>query len=212
MKNCLEMIRRARAFGVACFFIFGCSKPAQSPSVEQQPDSELPTVAPMVRSEPAATTSPSVNEEPNGQSGPQAGEPPSQTAGSLQQKFFNTENPNERREIVFALGELNSVEALTVLGTLFQNERDEKLKVDILATIEQMEVPDAHKVSIMIAAARPEQPQEVREEAIDALADLQDPAVLPMLQMLTSDPNAEIRQTAKDALDDIAETGDEPSP
>jgi HEAT repeat protein len=211
MKNCLEMIRRARAFGFACFFIFGCSKPAQSPSVEQQPDSELPTVAPMVRSEPAATTSPSVNEEPNGP-GAQAGEPPSQTAGSLQQKFFNTENPNERRETVFALGELNSAEATAVLGTLFQNERNEKLKLDILATIEQMEVADAHKVSIMIAAARPEQPQEVRETAIDILADLDDPAVFPMLQMLTSDPNAEIRQAAKDALDDIAETNDETSP
>jgi len=163
-------------------------------------------------SEPAAPASPGVNDENIKQPGAATGESPSQTASSLQQKFFNTENINERREIVFALGDLNNAEAMAVLGTLFQNERDEKLKLDILATIEQLEVPDANKVSIVIAATRPEQPQEVRETAIDVLADLEDPAVLPMLQMLTSDPNAEIRQIAKEALEDIAEPDEEASP
>jgi len=206
------MIRRALCFSFAWFFVFACSRPAQSPSVEQQPHSELPTATPMVQSESAASASPSVNDEIIKQSDAETRESPSQTASTLQQKFFNTENPNERREIVFALGDLNSVEATAVLGTLFQNERDEKLKIDILATIEQMEVPDSHKVSIMIAAARPEQPQEVREEAIDVLADLEDPAVLPMLQMLTSDPNAEIRQAAKEALDDITQPNEETPP
>jgi HEAT repeat protein len=206
------MIRRALCLGFACLFVFACSRPAQSPSVERQPNSELPTPATGLQTESPATAPPSATVEAAKQSPPDALEPPSQTASSLQQKFFNTENPNERRETVFALGELNSAEATAVLGTLFQNERNEKLKLDILATIEQMEVADAHKVSIMIAAARPEQPQEVRETAIDILADLDDPAVFPMLQMLTSDPNAEIRQAAKDALDDIAETNDETSP
>jgi PBS lyase HEAT-like repeat len=127
-------------------------------------------------SEPGPTApSSSPSDKSTNSSTPAGTESSGQTAQALQQKYFTTQDPNERSEIVYALGELNSTEAIAVLGLLFQNERDEKVKLDILATVQQMKVMNASAMSIVAAAARPEQPQQVREAAIDALAYLEEP-------------------------------------
>ena len=110
------------------------------------------------------------------------------------------------------LGDLESAEAVAVLGLLFQNERDEELKLEMLATLEQMDVENASIMPIVAAAVRPEQPQSVREAAIDVLADLDEPGALQMLQSLTNDPNPEIRDAAKDALQSAMESEATPSP
>jgi HEAT repeat protein len=173
---------------------------------------ELRKPAATPESEPAATIVPpaavdrSLEQPTTG-----ADESPAQTAGSLRQKFLNAQDSNERTAILQALGELENAEAMTVLGFLFQNERDEQLKLDMLATVEQMEVANAPKMPIVTAALRPEQPQSVREAAIDALVDLDEPGALQMLQSLTTDPNPEIRDAAKDALQSAMETKQRPS-
>ena len=111
-----------------------------------------------------------------------------------------------------ALGELDSAEAVAVLGLLFQNERDEELKLEMLTTLEQMEVENVSMMPIVAAALRPEQPQSVREAAIDVLADLDEPGALQMLQSLTTDPDPEVRAAAKDALQSVMESEATPSP
>lgn len=209
VKQFLEMITRALCLGCTCCFLFACSKPAQF----SNPDQDLPKATPETENEPTlATPTPVTSDQPINQPTPEGVESPAETVGTLQQKFFNTQDVNARSEIIYALGELNSVEAMGVLGSLFQNERDEKLKLDILITVQQMEVATAPKISILAAAVRPEQPQTVREEAIDALADLDEPGALPMLQILATDPDPAIREAAKEALEDAEESKATPSP
>ena len=174
---------------------------------------ELQTPAATPENETAPTSVPTAAADSSlEQPTPGADESPAQTAGSLRQKFLSTQNPNERSAILQALGELDNAEAIAVLGFLFQNEQDEEVKLDMLATLEQMEVPNAPTMPIIATALRPEQPQSVREEAIDMLAELDEPGALQMLQSLTADPNPEIRDAAKDALESAMETKQTPSP
>jgi HEAT repeat protein len=207
VKNSPEAISRGLCVGLTCFFVFACSKPAQSPGADREPNMELRKPADTPESEPAATMiSPAAVDRTLEQPTPGADETPAQTAGFLREKFLNAQDSNERTAILEALGELENAEAIAVLGFLFQNERDEDLKLDMLATVEEMEVPNAPKMPIMVAALRPEQPQSVREAAIDALVDLDEPGALQMLQSLTADPNPEIRDAAKEALQSAMET------
>jgi hypothetical protein len=209
--NFPKMISRALCLCLTSFFVFACSKPAPSPSAEREPDVELRTPAATPENEPAATiVPPAAADRSLEQPTPGADETPAQTAGSLRQKFLSTQDANERTAILQALGELDNAEAIAVLGFLFQNERDEELKLDMLATLEQMEVPNAPKMPILTAALRPEQPQSVREEAIDVLAELDEPGALQTLQSLTTDPNPEIRDAAKDALESAMESKQRP--
>jgi HEAT repeat protein len=75
---------------------------------------------------------------------------------------------------------------------------------DLLATLDQMDT-DIGKLPILAAATNPNQSQEVRTAAIDSLADLDEPGALQMLQGLTNDPDPQIREAAKTALQSLAE-------
>jgi hypothetical protein len=206
------MISRALCLGLICFFVFACSKPAPSPTAEPTPTVEMPTPTAAPEDEAAGTIVPPAAGDNSVEQSPGAVALPGQTAESMRQRFLSTEDGNERALIVHSLGELNNAEAMAVLGLLFQNERTEELKLDILLTIENMQVETTPKVPILAAAVRPEQPQSVREAAIDILAELDEPGALPMLQNLTTDPDPEIRDAAKDALEDALEDRAEPSP
>jgi HEAT repeat protein len=52
-----------------------------------------------------------------------------------------------------------------------------------------------------------DQTQEVREAAIEALTDVDAKVALPVLKALTTDPNEEIRDAAKDAIELLDVTG-----
>ena len=213
MKNPREMISRALCLNLACLVFCTCSKPTQSPSAEQEPNLEVRKPAAAHENERADTIiTPTPTERSEEQSTPGEVEPAAQTAELLRRKFLNAQDTNERIDIVHTLGDLESAEAAAVLGLLFQNERDEELKLEMLATLEQMDVENASIMPIVAAAVRPEQPQSVREAAIDVLADLDEPGALQMLQSLTTDPNPEIRDAAKDALQSAMESEATPSP
>jgi len=213
VKNPREMISRTLCLSLTCFVLCTCSKPTQSPSAEQEPTLEAEKPAAAREKEPAdSIATPAAPDRPLEQSSPGAVEAPAQTAELLRRKFLNTQDTNERIDIVHALGELESAEAVAVLGLLFQNERDEELKLEMLTTLEQMEVENVSMMPIVAAALRPEQPQSVREAAIDVLADLDEPGALQMLQSLTTDPDPEVRAAAKDALQSVMESEATPSP
>ena len=213
VKNSLEMISRVLCLGFTWFCLFACSKPAPEPTPQPTPNFETPTPTVAPENEPAATiVPPAPGDNSLQQSPPEAVGTPAQAPESLRQKFLNTQDANERAAIVHSLGELDNAEAMAVLGLLFQNEQTEDLKLDILLTVDEMEVETVPKIPILAAAVRPEQPQSVREAAIDILADLDEPGAVPMLQSLTNDPDPEISESAKDALEDAIESEAEPSP
>ena len=211
VKTPREMISRTLCLSLTCFVFCTCSKPTQSPSAEQEPTLEAEKPAAAREKEPADSIATPAAPDLE-QSSPGAVEAPAQTAELLRRKFLNTQDTNERLDIVHALGELDSAEAVAVLGLLFQNERDEELKLEMLTTLEQMEVENVSMMPIVAAALRPEQPQSVREAAIDVLADLDEPGALQMLQSLTTDPDPEVRAAAKDALQSVMESEATPSP
>jgi HEAT repeat protein len=189
--------------GTTCSILSNCEKHA---ATNNEPV-EQPTPAPMLESTPAATATsvPAVEANPKESLAP-GRESSTETAISLQQKFLSTSDINERENIVHYLGELHSAEAIDIIYRLFQLERAEEVKLDMLGTVERMEIEDAHKIPIMATALQPDQPQEVRETGIDVLADFTDPGAIQLLQNLMNDPNPDIREAAKEALQDATET------
>lgn len=189
--------------GTVCAVLCSCEKPAATKNERV----EQPTPAPTWESVPPATAT----SAPTGEVTPEQSVAPLDkfsgvTAVSLQEKFLATSDVNERKNIIHALGELDSGEAIDIIYRLFQVERAEEMKLDMLETVEEMEVEDARKIPIMAAGVQADQPQEVRETAIDVLADFTDPAATQLLQGLMNDANPEIREAATAALQSNTET------
>jgi HEAT repeat protein len=189
--------------GTACSILCSCEKHAATNNEPVEQPTPAPTWETMPP--PTATSIPSgeVNSE---QSVAPADKSSAETAISLQEKFLSTSDVNQRKNIVHALGQLDSAEAIDIIYRLFQVERAEEMKLDMLETVEQMEVEDARKIPIMAAGIQPDQPQEVRETAIDVLADFTEPVATQLLQNLMNDPNPEIRETAQEALQSNTES------
>jgi HEAT repeat protein len=189
--------------GTACSTLSNCEKPA---ATNNEPV-EQPTSAPTWESmSPATATSSSAVEANSKESLATDEESSAETAISLQQKFLSTSDALERKNIIHALGDLDTDDAMDIICRLFQVEREEEVKVDMLETIEQMEVESGRKIPIMAAAIQPDQPQEVRETGIDVLADFDEPGATQLLQNLLNDPNPDIREAAKEALQSATET------
>jgi HEAT repeat protein len=197
------MILRVVLTGAACLILCSCEK---QPTTKNAPVDQA-TPAPALESVPPTyATSAPAGETPFRQSLATGDESSAETAISLQGKFLSTSDVNERKNIVHALGQLDSAEAIDIIYRLFQVERTEEAKLDMLETVEDMEVEDVRKIPIMAAAVQTDQPQEVRETGIDVLADFDQPYATQLLQNLMNDPNPEIRQAATEALQSNPET------
>ena len=59
------------------------------------------------------------------------------------------------------------------------------------------------KLTLLKDAILPTQPLEVRASGIEALTLLEDKRVIPILQGLLRDPTADIRKTAKVAIEEL---------
>lgn len=196
------MTLRVISICIACFFSIACSRPAGSSADKREPSPEpkKPVATRENRERPKVVEPPAQETIPEDSTPPAAAAETPEEIASLQQKFLNARNSDERQDIVHEIGELNTTQAMAVLGRLLQIEREADVKLDILGTIEGMEVENATKISILAGAVRPEQPEDVREFAIDALANLDEPGAVQILQGLTNDRNSAIRDAAKEAL------------
>lgn len=206
VNDSVAMRFRALYPGLAFFFLFACSRPAQLPKANE---GAAPSPSPETEAKTAptsASTPPMKTNKPVAQPTPDRAVSPAETARSLQTKFLNNADSGERVEIVHALGDLNNAEAVAAIGALFQNEQDGAMKLEMLATLGQMEGEMEAKFPTVVAALRPEQPREVRDAAIDALAVLDDPRALQMLQSLMADADPEIRESAREALEGAIES------
>jgi HEAT repeat protein len=102
---------------------------------------------------------------------------------------------------IYKIAETGGAPAVEALGRLFQAEKDAELRVEIVDSLFDIDGQDNLKVALLSAAAAADQQQDVRESAIDALTDIDPKQALPILQALTSDPNEDIRDAAKDAVE-----------
>jgi HEAT repeat protein len=86
-----------------------------------------------------------------------------------------------------------------VLGSMFEMEKSPAIKMSILDELDAL--GGSFVLEQALAAVLPNQPLEVRDEAISILQDLGDNRAIPNLQSLLTDPDANIREAAREAID-----------
>ena len=119
----------------------------------------------------------------------------------LEKEYAATTNRDERLDAMMDISEQPGPEAVRALARLFQFETDTDLKVDLLDSLLGIEGQVEEKLKMLTLGTAKGLPGEVRQSAIDGLIDLDDPRVIPVLNGLLNDPDEEIRDSAKDALE-----------
>lgn len=124
-------------------------------------------------------------------------------AAVLGQRLRAAEEAYERAEIVGELWELATPEAVEILRQRFFIEPDVDVKADIVAGLVDEQKPQTREVrfGILAAALAPTQSIEVRETAVSMLVEFDDVRAVALLQNLLSDPNEEIREAAREAIE-----------
>ena len=122
----------------------------------------------------------------------------------LEIDYRNNTEFTRRVELIYKITEVGTAEAIPALGRIFAGETDTELKTQVISSLADIDGQDDQKVAFLSAAVSGSQPKEVREAAIDAMTDLEAPQKgVPVLQSLSADPDSEIRDDVKDALDQI---------
>jgi HEAT repeat protein len=192
----------AMTAGVA-MMVAACSKSEENPPPE-------PPVTP-ARSEPSkpapSAAKPSETSAPKSTAvAPTAPAPASdaaQVAATLENAYISNPDFNSRVEQIYKLTDAGTPEAIASLGRLFHMEKDNDLKVEILDSLFDIDGQDERKAALLSAGAGADQPKEVRESAIDGLEDIEPKYALPILQALLGDPDEDIRDAAKDAIETL---------
>jgi len=184
-----------------------CSKEEAPPaSVEKpparkvEPATPAPEPAAPASVKPAAlptATAPAPAPAPTGGDLPQA--------AALESSYVSNPDFTARVDSIYKLTDLGTPEAIASLGRLFHAEKDTELKTEILDALFDIDGQDERKIAILAAGAGADQPKEVRQSAIDALEDGEAKYARPILQSLVSDPDADISEAAKDALESLQE-------
>lgn len=182
--------------------------PPQSSSATSDSDKPSAPAATVPSSKPAAPVAPTVTSAPSTPAPAPSGSS-AQVAASLETAYITNPEFSARVETIYKLTDAGTPEAITSLGRLFHMEKDPDLKTEILDSLFDVDGQDERKAALLSAGAGADQPKEVRMSAIDGLEDVDAKYALPILQALTSDPDEEIRDAAKDAIEMLQA---EPSP
>lgn len=119
----------------------------------------------------------------------------------LEKKYFEVTAKQERMALVHEIAEHGTKEALALTLQLFQSEQDEQVKDEMLTAIWAIDGLEPEKLEIYRLAVKDNQPQSIRESAIDDISDLENPAAEKLLKELLKDPNPEIQEAARDGLE-----------
>jgi HEAT repeat protein len=121
----------------------------------------------------------------------------------LEALYFVEGTPPARRiEIVRALGHVDSTESAAVLGRIFEHDKRMETRMEVVQAASDFASPATHagKLAILTRAVAPTQPQIMRLNALQALADFDDPSVPALLKTLSTDSSSAIREAADGAL------------
>jgi hypothetical protein len=130
---------------------------------------------------------------------------------ALEQDYAGATNRDTRLDIMMDIAETPGAESVRALTRLFEVESDTDLKVDLLDSLLGIDGFTEEKLIMLTLGSRQGLPSEVRQSAIDGLIDLDDPRVIPVLNGLLNDPDAEIREGAQDALEMIQSAQTQPA-
>jgi HEAT repeat protein len=199
--------------------LVGCSKPPSQGTSPVTPAAAQPTPAPApVVSAPVPAVSapaPAVGAAAATPSTEGVVIPPSalaqdtQNAEAAQQiadmelAYHSSTDFSTRIDAMYRISDLNSADAVSALGRLFDFEKDPELKTEILDALSDVEGQDAGKVAILAAAAGTDQAKDVRQSAIDGLTNIDPQRALPILQGMVTDSDSDISDAAKDAVEQV---------
>ena len=194
----------------------GCSKkepeaptPPTPPSTSahgektEPPPHSMPTPP----SESATTTSPTPGLlPPTAPSAATQEETPAQLAGQVQETertYHNTPDFQKRVALIYDLSSIESPATIDALGRLFVNETDQELKVELINSLSDIDGENDKKLGILTGALRPDQPKDVRLEAIDAIVETEDKRGIQVLQGLLQDPDEDVREAVQDGIEQL---------
>jgi hypothetical protein len=198
---------------IAAIFLTGCGRPssrAQQDSVEQLPGSTQPSI------QPDAAATPAVSQHtPVVVPGILPANTPSSimTGGEdqLRDAFakYAAADEETRREIEERLSNLTDAgihkdNIARMLGAMFAMENSIIVKISILNELYALR--SASAVDAVTLAISSSEPLEVRAEGVSVLRDLGDERAIPRLQLLLTDPDANIRGAARDAITSLYNT------
>ncbi|HTD65882.1 MAG TPA: HEAT repeat domain-containing protein [Candidatus Limnocylindria bacterium] len=129
------------------------------------------------------------------------GEPDVKPLPVLIKEYAATTNRDDRLDLMMDIADLPGPESIRALTQLFEAETDPDLKVDLLDSLLGIEGFPDEKLKMLTAGTKQGLPGDVRQSAIDGLIDLDDQRVIPVLNGLLNDPDEEIRESAKDAIE-----------
>lgn len=119
----------------------------------------------------------------------------------LEKEYVATTNRDTRLDLMMDISDAPGPEAVQALARLFVIETDPDLKVDLLDSLLGIEGQVEEKLKMLTLGTQKGLPTDVRQSAIDGLIDLDDQRVIPVLNGLLNDPDEDIREGAKDALE-----------
>jgi HEAT repeat protein len=124
-----------------------------------------------------------------------------QGAARLQRGYFATMDADRRMEIITGLQQMSVPEAIQAVAQIIRGETDPDLKTQLISVYSDSEATPEQKLATFAPLILPGQPDEVREAALNALDEVDDPRAIPVLQGLLNDPNEDYRQMAADAIE-----------
>jgi type IV secretory pathway VirB10-like protein len=170
-------------------------KTATAPTTPATPMPSEVTPAPAPAPAPAPSPSAAAQEET-----------PAQLAAQVQQlesTYHNTPDFQKRVGLIYDLSSIESPATIDAIGRLFSVEPDPELKVELINSLSDIEGENDKKLAVLTSALRPDQPKDVRLEAIDAVAETEDKRGVQILQGLLQDADEDIRESAQDGIDQL---------
>ncbi len=199
MRPMQKLLSRC-APALAAAVLAACSKQEKTSTPPPEPPPTMSQPAPVAPPPASPTAKPSATATNTGPT-PARSANPAEEAAALERQYISNPDFSSRVETIYKLTDAGTPEAIASLGRLFQMEKDNDLKTEILDSLFDIDGQDNNKAAILAFAVTSGQPKEVRESAIDALEDIDAKYALPILQGLLADPDEEIRDAAKDAIE-----------
>lgn len=170
------------AFSMMAMLVAGCSRQDSQSATSSSSGAPSPESAP---------AKPAIKQTAN----------PKVSVSALEQKYLAAASPDEKTDLVYDLTDQNTRESLQALARLFQKETDASVKEDMVDSIAFVDGLQREKFEFLKLAIAADQPENVRETAIDEMSDLDDPRALAALKELLKDPSPKIQQAARDAVE-----------
>ena len=189
----------------------GCSKkepepppppPTAATTIQKpQPPPPLPSISQhMPPTEASATNSTAEDDEAAAQ------------VKKLENDYRNEQDFQKRVVILYDLSSTESPGTIDAIARLFLDEKDTELKVELINSLMDIDGQKDKKLAILSSAVRGDQPKDVRLEAIDGMADVEDKRAVQILQAFTNDPDEEVRDAVKDTIEQLETVTTQPQP